>query len=291
MAAWDGVSEFVAVAETASFTAAAKRLRLSVAQISRQVAGLEARLKVKLFYRTTRRVTLTEAGGVYYRHCSHALEGLDDAERAVSDLQATPQGKIKLTAPITFGEERVMPLINDFMVLHPQLELECQLTNQLVDILADGYDLAIRLGHLQDSSMIARKLSSRERYVCASPDYVARFGAPHTLSELDQHHCLVGGAGYWRFLEGDKTRSVKVTGRMQCNSAYALVDAALKGLGLIQVPDYYVQDYIQQGRLLTVLDPYCEPEEGLWALYPFNRQLSPKIKMLVAYLAEHMTGA
>jgi DNA-binding transcriptional LysR family regulator len=290
MAAWDGVSEFVAVAETASFTAAAKRLRLSVAQISRQVAGLEARLKVKLFYRTTRRVTLTEAGGVYYRHCSHALEGLDDAERAVSDLQATPQGKIKLTAPITFGEERVMPLINDFMVLHPQLELECQLTNQLVDILADGYDLAIRLGHLQDSSMIARKLSSRERYVCASPDYVARFGAPHTLSELDRHHCLVGEAGYWRFLEGDKTRSVKVSGRMQCNSAYSLVDAALKGLGLIQVPDYYVQDYIQQGRLLTVLDPYSEPEEGIWALYPFNRQLSPKIKMLVTYLTEHMTG-
>lgn len=290
MAAWDGVSEFVAVAETASFTAAAKRLRLSVAQISRQVAGLESRLKVKLFYRTTRRVTLTEAGGVYYRHCSHALEGLDDAERAVSDLQATPQGKIKLTAPITFGEERVMPLINDFMVLHPQLELECQLSNQLVDILADGYDLAIRLGHLQDSSMIARKLSGRRRYVCASPDYVERFGAPHTLSELEQHHCLVGGAGYWRFLEADKTRSVKVSGRMQCNSAYALVDAALKGLGLIQVPDYYVQDYIQQGRLLTVLDLYCEPEEGIWALYPFNRQLSPKIKMLVAYLAEHMAG-
>lgn len=290
MAAWDGVSEFVAVAETASFTAAAKRLRLSVAQISRQVAGLESRLKVKLFYRTTRRVTLTEAGGVYYRHCSHALEGLDDAERAVSDLQATPQGKIKLTAPITFGEERVMPLINDFMVLHPQLELECQLSNQLVDILADGYDLAIRLGHLQDSSMIARKLSGRRRYVCASPDYVERFGAPHTLSELEQHHCLVGGAGYWRFLDADKTRSVKVSGRMQCNSAYALVDAALKGLGLIQVPDYYVQDYIQQGRLLTVLDLYCEPEEGIWALYPFNRQLSPKIKMLVAYLAEHMAG-
>ena len=290
MAAWDGVSEFVAVAETASFTAAAKRLRLSVAQISRQVATLEARLQVKLLYRTTRRVTLTEAGGVYYRHCSHALEGLDDAERAVSDLQATPQGKIKLTAPITFGEERVMPLINDFMVLHPQLELECQLSNQLVDILADGYDLAIRLGHLQDSSMIARKLSGRRRYVCASPDYIDRFGTPHTLSELEQHHCLVGGAGYWRFIEAHKTRSVKVSGRMQCNSAYALVDAALKGLGLIQVPDYYVQDYIQQGRLLTVLDPYCEPEEGIWALYPFNRQLSPKIKMLVAYLAEHMAG-
>ena len=290
MAAWDGVSEFVAVAETASFTAAAKRLRLSVAQISRQVAALEARLQVKLFYRTTRRVTLTEAGGVYYRHCSHALEGLDDAERAVSDLQATPKGKIKLTAPITFGEERVMPLINDFMVLHPQLELECQLSNQLVDILADGYDLAIRLGHLQDSSMIARKLSGRRRYVCVSPDYIDRFGAPHTLSELEQHHCLVGGAGYWRFIEADKTRSVKVSGRMQCNSAYALVDAALKGLGLIQVPDYYVQDYIQQGRLLTVLDPYCEPEEGIWALYPFNRQLSPKIKILVAYLAEHMAG-
>jgi DNA-binding transcriptional LysR family regulator len=248
MAAWYGASQFVAVAETAIFMAAAKRLRLSVAQISRQVAGLKARLKVKLFYRTTRRVTLTEAGGVYYRHCSHALEGLDDAERAVSDLQAPPKkGKIKLTAPITFGEERVMPLINDFMILHPQLELEGQLTNQLVDILADGYDLAIRLGHLQDASMIARKLSGRERDVCASPDYVDRFGAPYTLSELDQHQCLVGGASYWRFLAADKTQNVKVSGRMECNSAYTLVDAALKGLGLIQVPDCYVQDYIQRG--------------------------------------------
>jgi DNA-binding transcriptional LysR family regulator len=243
-----------------------------------------------LFYRTTRKVTLTEAGTVYFRHCRHALEGLDDAERAVSDLHSTPQGKIKLTAPITFGEERVMPLINDFMVLHPQLQLECQLSNQLMDILADGYDLAIRLGHLQDSSMIARKLSIRRRYVCAAPDYVDRFGAPHTLSELDQHHCLVGDAGYWRFLEAGKTRSVRVSGRIQCNSAYALVDAALKGLGLIQVPDYYVQDHIEQGRLLTVLDTYREPEEGIWALYPFNRQLSPKIKILVDYLAERMEG-
>lgn len=181
MSEWNGVSEFVAVAETASFTAAAKRLRLSVAQISRQVASLEARLKVKLLYRTTRKVALTEAGAVYFRHCSHALEGLLDAERAVSDLQATPQGKIKLTAPITFGEERVMPLINDFMVLNPQLEVECLLSNQLVDILADGYDLAIRLGHLQDSSMIARKLSARRRHVCAAPDYISRFGVPHTV--------------------------------------------------------------------------------------------------------------
>jgi DNA-binding transcriptional LysR family regulator len=290
MAEWDGVSEFVAVAETASFTAAARRLRLSVAQISRQVSALEARLKVKLLYRTTRKVSLTEAGAVYFRHCSHALEGLGDAERAVSDLQATPQGKIKLTAPITFGEERIMPLINDFMVLHPQLEIECLLSNQLVDILADGYDLAIRLGHLQDSSMIARKLSVRRRYVCAAPDYIGRFGLPHTVSELDQHDCLVGGAGYWRFSENGKARSIKVSGRIQCNSAYALVDAALKGLGLIQVPDYYVQEHIAQGRLLTALDSYCEPEEGIWVLYPFNRQLSPKIKSLVAYLAEGMGG-
>jgi len=288
MSEWNGVSEFVAVAETASFTAAAKRLRLSVAQISRQVASLEARLKVKLLYRTTRKVALTEAGAVYFRHCSHALEGLLDAERAVSDLQATPQGKIKLTAPITFGEERVMPLINDFMVLNPQLEVECLLSNQLVDILADGYDLAIRLGHLQDSSMIARKLSTRRRHVCAAPDYISRFGVPHTVSELDQHECLVGGSGYWRFMESGKARSIKVSGRIQCNSAYALVDAALKGLGLIQVPDYYVQDHIKHGRLLMALDFYQEPEEGIWALYPFNRQLSPKIKSLVDYLAEHM---
>ncbi|CAA0082273.1 HTH-type transcriptional regulator DmlR [Zhongshania aliphaticivorans] len=290
MMIWSGVSEFVAVAETGSFTAAAKRLRLSVAQISRQVTALEARLNVRLLHRTTRKVMLTEAGAVYFRHCSHALEGLDEAERAVSDLQSTPQGKIKLTAPITFGEERIMPLVNDFMVLHPQLEVECHLSNQLVDILADGYDLAIRLGHLPDSSMIARKLSVRRRFVCAAPGYINRFGVPHTLSELEQHHCLVGGAGYWRFVEGGKARSIKVSGPLRCNSAYALVDAALKNLGLIQVPDYYVQEHIQQGRLLTALEPYCEPDEGIWAVYPFNRQLSPKIKSLVAYLSEHMSA-
>jgi DNA-binding transcriptional LysR family regulator len=288
MSDWRGVSEFVAVVESASFTGAAKRLGLSVAQVSRQVSDLENRLGAKLFYRTTRKVTVTEIAAVYYQHCRSVLDGLADAERAISDLQSSPRGKIKLTAPITYGEESVMPLVNDFVKLYPQLEIDCQLSNHTVDILAESYDLAIRVGSLPDSSMMAKKLSSRRRYVCASPEYLSRYGMPHTLTELDGHNCLTGASEYWRFHENGKLRNVRVAGNIHCNSGYALVDAAVKGLGIIQLPDYYVQSYLERGELLTLLEGYQEPEEGIWALYPHNRHLSPKLKLLLKYLADKL---
>ncbi|WP_299017652.1 LysR substrate-binding domain-containing protein [uncultured Photobacterium sp.] len=283
---WEGVSEFVAVAEAESFTAASKKLGISTAQVSRQISALETRLAAKLFYRTTRKVSVTEVGRIYYQHCRQVLDGLEEAERAISNLQSTPRGLLKVTAPVTYGEGTIAPLLNDFMMQYPELEVQLLLSNKKVDLIDEGFDLAIRLGKLEDSSMMAKRLGSRTQYVCASEKYLAAQGVPHSLSELDQHNCLQGTLDYWRFQEGGKPRNIRVKGNLRCNSGHALTDAALKGVGIVQLPDYYVQQYIDSGQLIPVLSQFTEKDDGIWALYPHNRHLSPKVRMLVDYLGE-----
>ncbi len=286
---WEGISEFVHVAETESFTKASKKLAISTAQVSRQVSALEIRLDTKLFYRTTRKVSLTEEGRVFYQHCRSVLDGLDEAERAISNLQSRPHGKIKLTAPTTYGEQKIMPLVNDFVKKYSDVEVYANLSNQKIDLVEEGYDLAIRLGKLPDSTMMAKKLGKRTNYLCASPAYLNQYGVPHSLSELSKHSCLLGTLDYWHFSDAGKEKNIRVTGRLRYNSGYSLVDAALKGLGIVQLPDYYVQAYLQNGQLISLLDNMRELDEGIWALYPHNRHLSPKIRLLVEYLAEHIT--
>ncbi|MDN5561808.1 LysR family transcriptional regulator [Psychrobacter immobilis] len=294
---WDGISEFVYVADYESFTRAAKELGISTAQVSRQISALEKRLNIKLLYRTTRKVSLTEEGRVFYQHCRGVLDGLDAAEQAVSNLQSKPQGRIKLTAPVTYGEQQLLPLINDFMVQYRDIEVTAFLSNQKIDLIDGSYDLAIRIGKLSDSTMMAKKLSRRTNFVCAAPAYLEKYGIPHSLSDLSQHNCLLGTRDYWHFIEdgkidsgknADKEKNLRVSGSVQYNSGHSLVDAALKGLGIVQLPDYYVQKYLASGELVSLLNNYREPEESIWAIYPHNRHLSPKIRLLVDYLAEHL---
>jgi DNA-binding transcriptional LysR family regulator len=289
MFGWEGVSEFVAVAEAESFTGAANRLGISTAQVSRRVGALEARLSVKLFHRTTRKVSITETGQVYYNHCRQLLDGLIEAEHAITDLHQTPKGRLKLTAPVTFGESRIAPLINDFVALYPDLDVNLALTNQMLDLVGERFDLAIRLGQLEDSTMMAKRLASRTHHVCASLDYLAIHGTPHTLSELDQHNCLQGTLGFWRFQERGKPRHIRVTGNLRCNSGWALVDAALKGMGIIQLPDYYIRDHIDMETLVPLLTRYCAPDDGIWAIYPHNRHLSPKVRLLLDHLSQALS--
>lgn len=290
MASWEGVNEFVAVAETGSFTRAALHLSTSVANISRRVLQLEERLGVKLLVRTTRKVSLTEAGVVYYQQCRVLVDGLQQAEQAVTQMQHSPSGKIKVTAPVTYGEQKIAPLLHDFLLHYPQLELELILTNQKLDLIEQGIDLAVRLGQLNDSSFMARKLSHRYLHVCATADYFVKFGAPYTLSELGQHSCLVGTHDYWRFKENQQPRSVRVKGRIRCSSGMVLLDAALKGMGLAQLPDYYVKEYLADGRLVEVLTNYRDDREGVWGIYPQNRHLSAKVRLLVDHLAQHLSS-
>ena len=285
---WEGISEFVCVAEYGSFTRAAKALGISTAQVSRQISALEKRLKIKLLYRTTRKVSLTEEGRVFYQHCRSVLDGLNAAEQAVSNLQSKPQGRIKLTAPVTYGEQQLLPLINDFMMQYREIEVTAFLSNQQIDLVEGGYDLAIRIGKLRDSTMMAKKLSLRTNFVCATPAYLNQYGVPRTLDDLSQHNCLLGTRDYWHFVEDGTEKNLRVSGTIQYNSGYSLVDAALKGLGIVQLPDYYVQKHLASGALVSVLDNYREPKESIWAIYPHNRQLSPKIRLLVDYLAERL---
>lgn len=282
---WQGIMEFLAVAETQSFTSAAKRLGLSVSQVSREVSALEQRLAVKLLYRTTRQVRLTEPGQLFYQHCRPLVNGLQEAERALSQTQDKPVGHIHITAPVYYGETIVAPALNRYLLDFPAVSAELQLNNQKVDLVAEGFDLGIRLGPMDMSSLATRKLAVRNHHVCASPDYLGRYGEPHTLAELKQHQCIVGTLDIWRFDENGSSREINVSGRLRCNSGTALVDAALAGLGLVQLPDYYLGPHLASGRLVSVLEAY-RMQDGVWAVYPRNRFVPPKVSRFVDYLEQ-----
>jgi len=287
---WQGISEFVAVAEQQSFTKAARQLGLSVAQVSRNIAALEQQLALKLLYRSTRSVSLTAEGLLYLPHCRHLVSSLAEANRAMANLTASPRGLLKVTAPVFYGETRLSPLLNRFLQRYPELELELVLTNDKLDLVQGGFDLALRLGQLSDSNLIGRRLASRRQYLVASPAYLARHGTPQALADLEQHQCLIGTVNIWRFAEQQKTLQYRPRGRLQCNSGLALKDAALCGLGLAQLPDYYISDELAEGTLIEVLAAYRQPDDGIWALYPQNRHLSAKVRQLVDYLASELAS-
>lgn len=284
MKQWLGISEFVAVAEKQSFTQAALQLDLSVAQVSRNIAELEQRLATKLLYRSTRKVSLTEEGQLYLQHCRHLVNSLDEANRVMADLNATPRGLLRITAPVYYGETHIAPLLTSFLLLYPELELDLQLTNNKLDLIQGSFDLAIRLGQLEDSSFIARKLGQRTQYVAGSPAYLARNGTPHTLADLSRHRCLTGTVDIWRFMDNGKAVQFRPEGGIRCNSGVVMLDAACKGLGLVQLPDYYIMPKLADGSLVSLLEPYRQPDDGIWALYPQNRHLSAKVRVLVDYL-------
>lgn len=253
------------------------------------MTALESRLASQLLQRTTRKVSVTEVGTIYYRHCRQLLDGLDEAEHAINQLQSKPSGRLKITASVTYGEFIIAPLLNNFLVNYPELDIQLDLSNQKLDLIDEGYDLAIRQGKLEDSTMMAKRLASRTLYACASRDYISSYGEPARLAELEKHNCLRGVLDYWSFQEKGKNRNMRISGNLRCNSGGALTDAALKGLGLVQLPGDYVLAHIESGDLIPVLEPYREPDEGVWAVYPQNRHLSPKVRILLDYLSESLT--
>lgn len=283
---WEGLDEFVAVAETGQFTAAAERLGVSSSHVSRQVARLEERLQTRLLYRNTRKVTLSEAGQTFLQHCRRLQDAREEALRAVSDLSAEPKGLLRMTCAVAYGERFVVPLVNEFMAQFPQLRVEIELSNRQLDLFHEGFDLAIRLGRLSDSRLVATRLAPRVMYLCATPDYLARHGSPQSVAELTQHNCLVGSSDQWSFLEEGRETQHRVQGNWRCNSGQAVLDAALRGFGLCQLPDYYVLEHLRSGRLVSLLEAHQPPNTGVWALYPQQRHLSPKVRQLVDHLKE-----
>lgn len=287
---WDGLDEFVAVAECGQFAAAGKRLGLSTSQVSRQVAHLEERLQTRLFYRSTRRVALTEAGQTFLLHCRRLQDAREEALRAVGDLAGEPKGLLRMTCAVAYGERFIVPLVNQFMARHSQLRVDIELDNRPLDLLQEGLDLAIRLGRLQDSRLVATRLAPRVMYLCAAPTYLQRAGQPANLSALSEHNCLIGSSDLWHFQEQGREVQVRVAGNWRCNSGQAVLDAALHGVGLCQLPDYYVQTHLRSGALVSLLEHLRPPNTAVWALYPQQRHLSPKVRLLVEHLREGLSA-
>lgn len=286
MSRWEGIDEFVAVAETGGFLRAAKRLRLSSSHVSRQIARLEERLQTQLFYRTTRKVSLTEAGHAFLSRCQRLIDEREEAFSTLNELHSTPTGLLRMTAAVTYGERFIVPLVNQFMAEHPGLAVEIELTNRTLDLVQEGFDLGIRLGRLSDSSLVATRLAPRRLFLCAAPSYLERYGRPHSLSELAQHNGLIGTSDTWLFQQDGREHPFRPRGNWRCNNGQAVLDATLRGFGLSQLPDYYVQDLLREGKLVSLLENHQPPDSAVWAIYPQRRLLSAKVRLLVDALRQ-----
>jgi len=285
------IEAFVRVAEAQSFSVAARRLRSSKSAVSRNVSNLEEDLGVQLIQRTTRSLTLTEAGRGYFERAARILADLDEAHQAVTQLQAAPRGRIRLSAPTSFGFLHLAPALPDFLDQNPEVSVELSVSDRLVDVIEDGFDLALRIGALPDSSLIARRLSPIRRAVCASMAYIQARGRPETPEDLRGHDCLLNSnaplAQEWRFAAPDGgSMSVEVRGRLSANNGEALRVAALNGLGFAYLPTFLIGADVQYGALTTVLESFVPQDSTLSAVYPHSRHLSPKVRALVDFLAD-----
>lgn len=290
MQRWDRIEAFVEVVRLGGFSAAANHLQVSASHISRLVSQLEQQLGSQLLYRTTRHTSLTDSGALYYERCRQLFEGFREAEQLLDAQQASPTGLLRITAAATYGERYIAPLVNDFHARYPRLRVHMHFTNRQVELIEEGFDVAIRMGVLKDSTLVARRLCDRREYVVGSPAYFARNPQPHTLAELQQHNCLLGSREHWLFSDKGQRRELVVSGNWHANAGPAILDAALKGIGLAQLPDYYVQDYIARGELQSVLDHYQLRDTGVWAVYPQQRYLAAKVRLFVDFLVERFAA-
>ena len=287
MSRLDSIEIFVRVVDCGSFSAAAEQLGVSKAHVSRQVAKLEGRLGCQLLKRTTRTLVMTETGQSFYMHCRQMISALDELEQSVIDEQDYAQGQLRIAVAGAFGERYIAPAAIEFMKLYPRLNVDLRFDNRMVDLISEGYDIAIRSGTMKDSSLIARRIASRKLYVCASPEFLAQNGTPQTPRSLRDFNCLIGSVQSWSFQGSDKQNiDIKIDGNWRCNNGYALAQAAIQGLGITQLPEFYVKDAIKSGQLVTVLDSFRPTDNYIWAVYPNNRHLSVKIRLFIDFLVE-----
>ena len=285
-----GMTIFVKVVDAGSFAAAARHFGMSAAMASKHVQTLEEHLGARLLNRTTRRVSATEVGQHFYERCMRILSELEEAERAAGDLQTTPRGLLRVTAPVSFGTRQLGPAIADYLTSYPDVSIDLSLDDQYVDLLARRFDLAIRLGALVDSSLIARKLSSLAMVVCASPGYLEKYGTPREPRDLVFHNCLAythaNPQSVWTFVDQNGEQNViRFSGRFLANSGDALLALVLRGAGIMLGPDYLVEDELKAGRLMSLLPDYSTPETPVHAVYPHSHYLSAKTRTFIDFLA------
>jgi DNA-binding transcriptional LysR family regulator len=283
-----GLREFVAVVENGSFTAAADALNVSTSFISREVKRLEERLNARLLHRTTRKSQLTDIGRVYYERGKEIRDLLDALEADMADMQEQVKGPVRITAPGLYADRYVAPALAEFTDKYPQVSIELDTGMQVVDLVADGYDLAVRMSALEDSSLIARKIAPRRLMVSASPGYLIRRGRPKEPEDLRSHNCLTFPDMPWRFLYPDGVRTIRVNGHWCSDNGRALVAAAERGVGLIRMTDYYMAAQLRRGELESVLEDYEVQDAATWIVYPAREHLPTRVRFLIDFLAERL---
>jgi DNA-binding transcriptional LysR family regulator len=277
---------FAEVVATGSFTRAARRLGLSKASVSREVARLERRLGAQLLRRTTRSMSLTEIGETFYAGCQRVAEEAEQAERSVSELQAEPRGEIRLAASVSLGQLQLAPLLPAFLARYPQLRLRMSLTDRMVDLVSEKFDLAIRItGRLADANLVQRRLCPIRFVVCAAPAYLKRRGTPRDPAQLEQHNCLGVGASPWHLMLS-RRRAARLHADLNIDNGDALRRVAVLGHGIVCLPTYLVGDDLGRGRLVRILAEQCSLDASAFAIYPQSRHASPKVRALIDYFAE-----
>lgn len=289
-----GMRLFAKVVETGSFSAAARQLALTPSSASRQLSALEDGLGTRLLNRTTRKLSLTEAGSLYFERTRQILADIDEAEAAVLEMQAAPRGTLKLNVPVVLGRRYIAPTLPDFLARYPDVRVDLTVTDHYVDLIEEGADLAIRVGGPREQSFIVRKLATMARVLCASPEYLKAHGTPRRPDDLTRHNCLVyrlrPGEAAWRLDGADGTHEIAVAGNFAANNAESIAAATTAGLGIGLLPIWVVGREIQDERLCVVLaDYHAHPSgyaEDLCAVYPHGRNLSAKVRAYVDFIAE-----
>jgi len=282
---------YVAVIRAGNFTAAAEQLLLSKQYVSRRMAALEASLGSQLLIRNTRKLSVTEAGMLFLPHAQRILDDIREAEQAMSARRQELHGSFRISMPMSFGMSHLSPLIAQFLTQHPALQFHIELADRYVDVIGEGFDMAIRIGTLADSTLIARRLGEQRRLICASPAYLARAGAPATPDDLAQHACLRYGRealSGWELQQAGKRKSVMVNGPMLSNNGEVLCDAAIAGLGLVLLPEFIVGPALKSGELVSVLEPFQPASLCLNAVYPQHRQRSEVNRVLLNFLQQQL---
>lgn len=280
---WDGVDEVVAVADTGSFAKAAQLLGVSTSHVSRAVARIEARLAVPIFARTTRIVSPTDAGRALIAQFRPLVTARDEVI-ATLDHGPEPQGHLRITCSVGLGLHFVTPILLDYMRAYPKVQVQYDLTDRLVDVVGEGYDVAIRTGNLPDSRLIRTQIARRTFVTCAAPAYVERRGAPVAIDELGQHDCVLGVGDHWHFRDQSGLRSIRPPSHWRFNNGSAVAQCAIAGFGICQLPEFYVHDAVASGALVPVLESYRAPPQPVWAVFPARRHMVTRVELLIERL-------
>lgn len=283
------LESFVAVATLGSLSAAARQEGIAPAMMGRRINALEARLGIKLLVRSTRRMSLTSEGSVFLEEAQRILRDLNDIESRISQGSVRPSGHLRVSAPAGFGRRHIAPLLPEFIDTFPEVSISLDLSDRLVDLIEEGYDCAVRIGELEDSRLVGLRLADNQRVIVAAPSYLQRHGRPHTPDDLLEHNCLSFGlqgnqAKGWLLRQNGQVRAIRVKGNLACSDGSALHQWTLAGIGLAWRSLWEVQEDIAAGRLITVLDEFAAPANGIFALMPERKHIPQRLRLFVDFL-------